>query len=211
MNGNHLFRHFMDNVQRYAEAYFELEEAQKDSSQSFIPKIGDQKTGVIGEAYIYQYLSELGHKSIEYGSASEKGWDIKYIDKNNSKEYKVQVKTVSGYSTTRIISPIHDGWDHLYLLSIDQKFIPDGLWLIDNPINIEWNVKLKDNVTNGKKSENGKKSKIEVKYLRGAKMKKNSVVDATEQQTTKLFKKATNEFEKFTKVMEKYFSEELDK
>ena len=49
------FKKFQKVVKNYAKAYSDFEEIQKKGI-NFIPKIGDQKTGVIGEAYIYKYL-----------------------------------------------------------------------------------------------------------------------------------------------------------
>ncbi|MCT2534768.1 hypothetical protein NC661_04485 [Aquibacillus koreensis] len=123
------FKGFIDSVTAYADAYANLEEMQAELD--FIPRHGDQKTGLIGEVYIYKYLEQLGYTNLEYGSTSNKGWDIRgYLDGG---KVDIQVKTVSAFSKTRMISPIHPGWQHLYLLSLDRNFKPDGLWLIDHP------------------------------------------------------------------------------
>ncbi len=119
------FKGFQKIVNEYAKVYSTFEEMQK--RMSFIPKKGDQKTGVIGEAYIYEYLSRIGCKKMEFGAPSEKGWDIK------CSQYKYQVKTVSEYSKTQLISPIHDGWTFLFLVHLNINFVPDKIYKIINP------------------------------------------------------------------------------
>ena len=117
---------FQQIIKRYAKVYSDFEDFQKDNS--FVPTKGDQKTGVIGEAFIYQYLSKKGKKNLEFGSSSEKAWDIK-----DSANKKYQVKTVSDYSKTQRISPIHKGWDYLYLVHLTKDFQPDKVLLVKNP------------------------------------------------------------------------------
>ncbi len=116
-------------IKEYAKAYEKLQRLQEEEPS--FPE-GDQKTGCVGEYYSYQYLSSLHPGSkLEYGSHSEKGWDIK-ISKCGT---KVQVKTVSAYSKTRTISPIHRGWDILHLIYLNRALQPEGFWIItDNKI-----------------------------------------------------------------------------
>ncbi len=45
--------------------------------------------------------------------------------------HHVQVKAVSSHSTTRRISPIHEGWNELWLFRLDRSFAPEGLWILD--------------------------------------------------------------------------------
>lgn len=116
----------------YALAYGALQKIQEESD--LIPK-GDQKTGCIGEFYAYQYLARCHPKaSLKFGEHSEKGWDI-CVD-HGVKNCKVQVKTVSGYSTTRGMSPLHDGWNKLIVVYLDCSFEPLGLWIIDHTPNV---------------------------------------------------------------------------
>lgn len=192
---HYTFDNFISDVKLYSESYLKLENAQKDITQKFIPQSGDQKTGVIGEAYIYQYLNAKGLVDLTFGSASEKGWDIKF-KKNiiDSQEYKVQVKTVSGFSSSRKISPIHDGWDFLYLISLDRSFKPNGLWCINQPDQLKWNIKVKSN------------NNI-VKFLSGKKMRNPNSKCPTSTGSEDLFKIATNEIDDFWKYMKKYFQE----
>lgn len=142
------FNEFRQIVKKYAEAYFEFEEFQKQEETTFIPQKGDQKTGVIGEAYIYEYLSKSSNCKLKFGNHSEKGWDIK------SSKYKYQVKTVSEYSRTKIISPIHDGWDFLYFVHLNKRFEPDKIYKIKNPGN------LNDKVIRGLRFPNEEKQTI---------------------------------------------------
>jgi len=115
-----------ESIEKYALSYAELQNWQENSDM--IP-IGDQKTGCIGEFYAYLYLTKkFPNSKISYASHSKKGWDIE-IRTNNFKE-RVQVKTVSAYSTTRVMSPIHYGWDQLFILYLDKNFKPLGFWII---------------------------------------------------------------------------------
>jgi hypothetical protein len=125
------FDRFIEVVKKYAEAYRDFENIQKAPDFDFIPEIGDQKTGVIGEAFIFEYFKRQGHPDLEFGSAAQKAWDIKYpfgLAPNNV--VLVQVKTVSAFSKTRTISPIHFAPDYceLYLVSLDEDLIPDNIW-----------------------------------------------------------------------------------
>lgn len=123
------FNDFQKLVSDYARVYSKFEKMQKEAE--FIPEKGDQKTGLIGEAYIYEYLSKSKCKKLGFGNHSEKGWDIECSNG------KYQVKTVSHYSDTQKVSPIHEGWDFLYLVHLNEKFVPDRILKIENPGN--WN------------------------------------------------------------------------
>ncbi|MFP3042420.1 hypothetical protein LQZ19_11445 [Treponema primitia] len=126
------FDTFIEAVKKYAEVYKQFEDIQKDKTFDFVPKTGDQKTGLIGEAYIFEYLKRQGYPDIEFGGPSQKGWDIRYpFDLAIGREVLVQVKTVSAYSKTRAISPIHlpsSGYWELFLVSLNGQFIPDNIW-----------------------------------------------------------------------------------
>ena len=113
-------------IKNYAKAYHSLQYWQ--DNHHAIPG-GDQKTGCIGEYYAYLYLSFIfPNATLKYGSHSEKGWDIDVV--NNGLSKKIQVKTVSQYSKTRTISPIHKGWNSLYLIYVDFDLYPVGFWFI---------------------------------------------------------------------------------
>jgi hypothetical protein len=114
-------------IRSYAKAYEALQEYQEDSS--LIP-MGDQKTGCIGEFYVYLFLQYSFPKAaLAYGNHSQKGWDIQ-ITKPGKTPVKVQVKTVSAYSKTRRTSPLHPGWHELHLVYLDRGFLPEGYWII---------------------------------------------------------------------------------
>jgi hypothetical protein len=124
------FETFIDGVKKYAEAYKQFEDIQQDKAFDFVP-IGDQKTGVIGEAFIFEYLRRQGHPDLEFGNTSQKAWDIKYpsgLAPNNV--VLVQVKTVSAFAKMKRISPIHFAEDYceLYLVSLNEQLIPDNIW-----------------------------------------------------------------------------------
>ena len=115
-----------DAIKAYAQAYGDLQHFQ-DTDPS-IPT-GDQKTGAIGEYYVYRHLASVhGEHNLTYGSHSEKGWDIEVG--GGDQPMRVQVKTVSAYSTTRTISPIHCGWDELHLVYLSKQLYPLGYWKI---------------------------------------------------------------------------------
>lgn len=115
------------SIKIYAAAYAELQHLQ-DTHHS-IPG-GDQKTGCIGEYYAYLYLRMLyGEESLRYGSHSEKGWDIEVAA---NPAFRVQVKAVSAFSKTRTISPIHKGWDQLFIVFLSKNLIPEGFWIIED-------------------------------------------------------------------------------
>ncbi|OOZ36410.1 hypothetical protein [Solemya elarraichensis gill symbiont] len=118
--------HIQQAITEYAKAYRALQHGQESSP--LIPK-GDQKTGCVGEFYNYLYLSDhYPDATLEYGGHSEKGWDIAV--KEGDRLFKVQTKTVSAFSTTRVISPIHAGWDELHLIYLDRDLQPQGFWII---------------------------------------------------------------------------------
>ena len=118
------FKRFQDVVDKYAKAYADFEKIQKDEKNriSFVPEKGDQKTGIIGEAYIFKYLTEKGCKNLEFGDPSQKSWDIKYTEKGE--EITIQVKTVSEFSECQIISEIIPGFDILYLVKLNKQLYP---------------------------------------------------------------------------------------
>lgn len=116
-------------IRSYAKAYSSLQEYQENSS--LIP-IGDQKTGCIGEFYVYLFLENKFPKAtVNYGNHSQKGWDIK-ITNPDKKFITVQVKTVSAYSKSRTMSPIHHGWNELHLVYLDRNLQPEGYWIVND-------------------------------------------------------------------------------
>ncbi|MDZ7663006.1 hypothetical protein [Thiohalophilus sp.] len=115
-------------IKKYAKAYSEFQDWQ--DSHPAIPG-GDQKTGCIGEYYAYIYLLySYPDAELKYGTHSEKGWDIELT--NGISKTRIQVKTVSQFSKTRTISPIHKGWDVLYLLYLNKELYPIGFWIIED-------------------------------------------------------------------------------
>lgn len=113
-------------IQKYAQAYSELEGMQRSPQLSFLQR-GDQKTGVVGEFYVYFFLRNKHPESdLCYGDISQKGWDIKV----SAPSLKVQVKTVSQFSSKRAMSPIHSGWDELHIVYLDKEFKPIGFWIV---------------------------------------------------------------------------------
>jgi hypothetical protein len=118
----------IEAIERYAEAYAVLEKLQRQMVEH-IPR-GDQKTGVIAEFFARIYAGRrFSNSRLEFGSTSERAWDFK-VHLSASIVTKVQVKAVSEHSETSRISPIHSGWDELWLMRLDGKLLPAGLWTI---------------------------------------------------------------------------------
>ena len=116
-------------IDEYAKAYQAIQHFQETSC--LIPE-GDQKTGCIGEFYVCLYLRhKYPDATLTFGSISEKGWDI-IVESSGRPPFKAQVKTVSAYSKSRTISPIHYGWDKLYIIFVDRLFEPRGFWIINS-------------------------------------------------------------------------------
>ena len=119
------FKRFREVVEKYAKVYTEFESIQKDTKNriSFVPEKGDQKTGIIGESYIYKYLKEKEYVDVNFAEPSQKAWDIKYKEKGEEKT--VQVKTVSEFSEKKIISHILPGFKILYLVKLNKNLFPE--------------------------------------------------------------------------------------
>jgi hypothetical protein len=120
----------LSTIDHYASAYRDLQNLQ-EMHTDLLP-VGDQKTGVIGEFYAVLYLRALypdAHISFSE-NPSQNGWDIQVRISDHPNVSKVQVKTVSAYSSTRTISPISPGWDELYLLFLGNNLKPIGFWQV---------------------------------------------------------------------------------
>jgi hypothetical protein len=133
-----------DAIHQYAVAYAKLEKLQR--SRTLEIPIGDQKTGAIAEFYARIYARHrFPEASFEYGSASQHAWDIKVI-RPGGPELKMQVKAVSAHSQTSRISPIHHGWNELWLMRLDEHLRPHALWVIEAQT-VPWSTKLLKNRT----------------------------------------------------------------
>jgi hypothetical protein len=113
----------------YAGAYAKLADLQRENS--LLPP-GRQKTDCIGEFYAHVYLLKARPLAVVTpGGHSNKVWDFRVSDAGH--DTLVQVKTVSGYSATRVLSPIHRGWHELFVVSLDRNFRPNGFWIVPAP------------------------------------------------------------------------------
>lgn len=118
----------IDGIREYASAYDRFQRLQ-DAHCEHLP-FGDQKTGVIGEFYAMLFArAAYASCSVAFAGATQ-AWDIEV---SGEIAVRIQVKAVSAYSTTRIISPVFPGWDHLYLLALDRAFLPTGFWVVTTP------------------------------------------------------------------------------
>jgi len=106
-------KQIIDGIRVYAEAYAAFQKLQ-DENPDFLA-VGDQKTGVIGEFFGLLYARSIypSAKVVYAADPSQTGWDLEVSGDDSGRDVKVQVKTVSGYSKTRTITPLFPGWDHL--------------------------------------------------------------------------------------------------
>ena len=138
-------------VREYATAYSRLQELQYSSE--LLPP-GDQKTGCVGEFFAHLFLRETyPGATIIRGGHSNKAWDFEL--RNGAETKRIQVKTVSAYAIHRTLSPVHHGWDELFLMYLGKDLMPLGFWIItDNSIVGEGEVlkNLKCCTPDGKKA-----------------------------------------------------------
>ena len=140
---NEKARGLFEVIELYSDAYSKIEYWQENSN--LIPK-GDQKTGCIGEFYVFLYLTNCYPScSLNYGGITNSGWDIE-VSSDDTALLKVQVKTISGYSSTRRMSPIHCGWDQLHVVHLDKKFNPVGFWIVQDTSIFRGNKILKNKI-----------------------------------------------------------------
>lgn len=119
----------LDAIRDYAKAYARLQVLQ-DRGHMIPP--GDQKTGCIGEFFVYLYLhSKHPDQAIRFAGHSNKGWDVELGQ--HGKERRIQTKTVSAYSKTRRLSPISPGWHELFIVYLNQDLFPEGFWIVTDP------------------------------------------------------------------------------
>ena len=126
-------------IRLYASAYGRLEFLQRND---MLP-IGDQKTGVIAEFYAGIY-AERHFAKVEYGHSSQSAWDMKVSRTKMGKLEAVQVKAVSDFSRTRRVSPIHPGWDQLWLVCLNTKLEPYAFKIIYAG-EVEWTASTLNN------------------------------------------------------------------
>jgi len=117
----------VEAIAQYALAYKKLEAIQR-ANPALLPR-GDQKTGVIAEFYGRLYAAERFFPATPvFGSTSEHAWDIK-IPQPSGDSLKIQIKAVSAHAEKSRISPIHSGWDELWLMRLTEEMVPEGFWV----------------------------------------------------------------------------------
>ena len=147
-------------ISKHAKVYSLLEKLQQEKD-SPIP-IGDQKTSSIGEFYDCIYLHhKYPEASIEFGGNSQIDWDIQVF--RGESPIKIQVKTISAHSKTRVMSPIYHGWDELHIISLDKLFQPNGFWVIKDTNLCPKGARLKGRKCPDPKSELGDKMLYRIK------------------------------------------------
>lgn len=123
-------------IKQYAAGYEALEDLQKsERNQHWLPKKGDQKTGLIGEYWAMRY-ARVFFKDAEFafGGHSERAWDIQ-IKRPRNKLLRIQVKAASAYGKGKL-SDIHHpngqkeskSWDELWLIYLERDMMPGALW-----------------------------------------------------------------------------------
>jgi len=116
-----------DAISTYARAYKQIELVQR-ANPALLPR-GDQKTGGIAEFYGRLFaVQRFAPVKPEFGSTSEHAWDIK-IPQPNGDSLKIQIKAVSAHAEKSRISPIHSGWDELWLMRLTEEMCPEGFWI----------------------------------------------------------------------------------
>jgi hypothetical protein len=128
-------RDIFDAIETYAKAYTELENLQRSRVKE-LPR-GDQKTGVIAEFYarIYAEVVFAGARLV-FGHPSEPVSDI-VVHRKSGATLKIQVKAVSAHADKGRVSPIHPGWDELWLMRLTCDLAPEGFWVIEKA-NVDW-------------------------------------------------------------------------
>jgi hypothetical protein len=119
---------YFDAIAEYAISYATLERLQRGAG-ALMP-VGDQKTGVIAEFYARIFAeTEFPDSTLVYGTPSEHAWDIT-VRRSDQDDHKIQVKAVSAHSQTSRVSPIHPGWQEVYLIRLNDEFWPIGFWTL---------------------------------------------------------------------------------
>jgi hypothetical protein len=126
----------------YAAAYALMESLQNPDplpqEVSRLLPTGDQKTGCIGEYWAMRFArKKFGPVQCHFGHHSQQGWDIAV----RGAQTRVQIKTVSEWSKTRTLSPIHAQrerpdnapadwapWTDLWLVYLNNDLFPIGFW-----------------------------------------------------------------------------------
>ncbi|MCF8465118.1 MAG: hypothetical protein K9G41_09760 [Flavobacteriales bacterium] len=162
-------------IKDYASVYTRFEKLQEGENEDSELPGGDQKTGVIAEYYAKLYIEQTVGKGQSIGYEQPGApHDIQYTEEGRKDPVKVQVKAVSAHSKTRTISPIKlkyktgskmaKSFDKLYLISLDENFVPDGFWINDYE---EIEQKVLINKTKASNKDESKRWKIEGAFMKG--------------------------------------------
>ncbi|MBT2763383.1 hypothetical protein [Paenibacillus sp. ISL-20] len=130
------YEEFIEIKELYAVIYSMFHTIQKhckDNELYHVP-VGDQITGVLGEAFILRYLNNkyrVSKTKPKFAKNSSTSQDIEY---HNDDDVKIiaEVKTTSYYSEKRSSTPIGSEWQELYFVYLDQHLNPVAVWKIRN-------------------------------------------------------------------------------
>lgn len=165
-------------IKQYADVYKEFERFQKGDNSLLAG--GDQKTGVIAEYYAKCYIEKTFNVVAHYANPGE-CYDLSY-QLDNEEIIKIQVKGVSAHSKTRIIAPLNlkilndnHPFDFLYLISLDENFIPNAFY-----------IDTFENITNRLEERKDSRTKIQGAAMKGRNKKGHWLFDFNNDQNDKL-------------------------
>ena len=78
----------------------------------------------------------------QHGTQANCPYDIT-VETKEGKRKKVQVKTMSEYSKTKIMSPIRSGWDELFVFYLGRDLKPKAFWILSDKSIVKGGKKLK--------------------------------------------------------------------
>ena len=119
-------------IKTYSRAYNRLEKIQREEAEHedcLIPR-GDQKTGPIGEFWVSLYLRHRYPKAkVLINPNINAPYDME-VRRKGHKPVRIQVKTVSHWSDSRVLSWIKSGHDELHIMELDGNWIPRHYWIV---------------------------------------------------------------------------------
>jgi hypothetical protein len=115
----------VDAIADYSRAYARLEELQE---KSLLPR-GGRKKDCIGEFYARLYLRITRPTAVVVPDVG--GPDLEVVDGDPPR--LIQVRTVSVYSVARVVSPVHDGSEELWVILLDKALRPTAFWIVEGP------------------------------------------------------------------------------
>lgn len=114
----------------FADAYARLWECARKHPLDFPQTVIG--CGSIAEYYVAMYLRrEYEGASICFPSGNTKGFDIE-VNLDDKQFTKYQVKSISPFNKSRRLNALTKGFDKLIILSLDERFFPNQVFLFEN-------------------------------------------------------------------------------